>query len=56
MVVAGGATVPLEMRDEIRSLEEKHTSHLRMETLEDIREWTMADVLNHRDRLKKYEK
>ena len=51
LVVAGGATVPLDLRDEIRSLEEKHTPHLRMEMLEDIREWTMADVLDHRDRL-----
>ena len=51
LVVAGGATVPLDLRDEIRSLEEKHTPHLRMEMLEDIRDWTMDDVLDHRDRL-----
>ena len=56
MVVAGGATIPLDLRDEIRSLEEKHTPHLRMEMLEDIKDWTIDDVLDHRDRLKDYEK
>jgi hypothetical protein len=53
--IANETIVPLGLRDKIRSLEEKYTPHLCMEMLEDIREWTMADVLAKKERLEAYE-
>ena len=55
LIIVGGTVVPLDLRNRIRSLEEKYTPHLRMEMLEDIRDWTIDDVLDHKKRLEAYE-